>query len=175
MKKFILSIFVIASFGFYVIFQNTGNSSDNFVVPTVAVVPTTNTKPSYNPRTVAVIPTKPVVVNTPTPISTPVPPPAPKKTGIYNDGQYTGNSADAYYGYVQVKAVITNGRLSDVVFLDYPRDRGTSIRINNYAIPILRQEAIAAQSANVNGVSGASATSPAFVESLTSALNQARA
>lgn len=161
----------MASFGFYVIFQNTGNFSDNFIVPTVAVTPTNNTK--QNSKTVAVVPTTPIVniVNNRQPTPTPI----PKKTGIYNDGQYTGNSADAYYGYVQVKAIITNGRLSDVVFLDYPQDRRTSTQINNYAMPILRQEAIAAQSANVNAVSGASATSPAFVESLTSALNQARA
>jgi uncharacterized protein with FMN-binding domain len=168
MKKFILSIFVMASFGFYVIFQNTGNSSDNFIVPTIAVTPTNNTKQS--PKTVVVVPTTPILNN-----RQPTPTPVPKKIGIYNDGQYTGNSADAYYGYVQVKAIITNGILSDVVFLDYPQDRRTSTQINNYAMPILRQEAIAAQSANVNAVSGASATSPAFVESLTSALNQARA
>lgn len=171
MKKFILSIFVMASFGAYVIFQNTGNSSDNFIVPTIAITPTNNTK--QNSKIVAVVPTTPIVniVNNRQPTPTPI----PKKTGIYNDGEYLGNSTDAYYGYVQVKVVITNSRLTDVVFLDYPRDRGTSIKINNYAMPILRQEAIAAQSANVNAVSGASATSPAFVESLTSALNQARA
>jgi uncharacterized protein with FMN-binding domain len=172
MKKFILSMFVMGSFGFYVIWQGVGNPPYNLVAGTPVV---TSNK---NSNSIAVIPTTLVVKNpqpksksVPTP--TPVTPP-PKKTGIYNDGQYTGPIIDAYYGNVQVKAIITNGKLANVVFLDYPQDRGTSIRINSQAMPILIQEALIAQSANVNGVSGASATSPAFVESLTLALNQAR-
>jgi uncharacterized protein with FMN-binding domain len=175
MKKMFLSMFVMISFGFYVIWQNVGVSAANFIAP--APVVTTNTTTKKTSKPVAVVSTTPVVNNpqptptTPTPVVTP---PPPKKTGIYNDGTYIGSVADAYYGYVQVKAVITNSRLTDVIFLDYPQDRSTSIRINNRAIPILIQEAISAQSANVNGVSGASATSPAFVESLTSALNQAK-
>jgi uncharacterized protein with FMN-binding domain len=106
---------------------------------------------------------------TPTPVST------QKKNGIYNDGTYTGSVADAYYGNVQVEVVITNNRISDVKFLDYPQDRSTSRRINSSAMPRLTQEAIQAQSANVNGVSGASDTSAAFRQSLTSALADARA
>lgn len=167
----------MASFGFYVVSQNAGGSTYNFTAPVVAI----NTTKKI-PKKVVIIPTTPVVNNPqPKPVTSkpkPVPvvtPPPPKKTGIYNDGEYIGNSADAYYGYIQVKAVITNGKLADVIFLDYPHDRSTSARINSRAMPILIQEAIAAQSANVNGVSGASATSPAFVESLTSALSQAKA
>lgn len=180
MKKFILSTFVIMSFGFYVIFQNSGNSSANFsaMPPVVA----TNMQKKTPTQVATTTPKKPSLPSnpapkpqTPTPMPAPVMMPPPKKMGIYNDGTYTGNSIDAYYGYVQVKAIITNGRLTDVVFLDYPQDRNTSIRINSVAMPILKQEAIRAQNANVDGVSGASATSPAFVESLTSALNQAKA
>ncbi|HLN18760.1 MAG TPA: FMN-binding protein, partial [Patescibacteria group bacterium] len=48
----------------------------------------------------------------------------------YKDGQYTGSVADAYYGNIQVKAIVQNGKISDVVFLDYPQDRQTSLRIN---------------------------------------------
>jgi uncharacterized protein with FMN-binding domain len=167
MKKFILSALVMASFGFYVVSQNTGNSSgNNFIVPTPVVA----TNPiKKNSKSVATIPTSPIAKNSP-PVVLP-----PKKIGIYNDGTYIGDSVDAYYGNVQVEAIISGGRLANVQFLDYPQDRGTSIRINDHAMPILIQEAIAAQSANVNAVSGASETSPAFVESLTSALNQAKA
>ena len=81
--------------------------------------------------------------------------------------------ANAYYGNVQVQAVIQNGQLANVVFLQYPNDRSTSRMINSQAMPQLTQEAIQAQSANVNGVSGASDTSAAFNQSLSSALNQA--
>lgn len=94
--------------------------------------------------------------------------------GIYKNGNYTGNIADAYYGNVQVKAVISSGKITDVQFLDYPNDRQNSIHINTYAMPILKSEAIKAQSAKVDVVSGATATSEAFQESLASALAQAK-
>lgn len=92
----------------------------------------------------------------------------------YKNGEYTGNIADAYYGNVQVKATISGGKITDVQFLDYPNDRQNSIRINTYAMPILKSEAIQAQSAKVDVVSGATATSGAFQESLASTLAQAK-
>ncbi len=95
-------------------------------------------------------------------------------TGSFKDGTYVGNSADAYYGNIQVQATISNGKLVDVQFLKYPNDRGTSIEINSAAMPILKQEAIQAQSANVGAVSGATDTSMAFVQSLSSALVKAQ-
>lgn len=91
----------------------------------------------------------------------------------YKDGQYTGTSADAYYGNIQVKTIVQNGKITDVQFLDYPQDRQTSRMINQDAMPVLKQEAITAQSANVQIVSGATDTSQAFQQSLNSALTQA--
>lgn len=91
----------------------------------------------------------------------------------YKDGQYTGSTADAYYGYIQVLAVVSGGRLTDVRFLQYPNDNPNSSYINSQAMPYLKQEALQAQNANVNVVSGATLTSQAFVESLSSALSHA--
>jgi uncharacterized protein with FMN-binding domain len=93
--------------------------------------------------------------------------------GQYKDGSYTGPSVNVYYGNVQVKATISGGQLTDVQFLQYPSDRQTSQYINSQAMPMLTQEAIQVQSANVSGVSGASATSQGFIQSLSSALAQA--
>ena len=93
---------------------------------------------------------------------------------LYKDGQYDGRIADAYYGNVQVRAIIQGGKLTDVQFLSYPSDRNQSIEINNYALPILKSEAIKAQSAQVNIVSGATNSSNAFINSLSSALSQAK-
>lgn len=93
--------------------------------------------------------------------------------GQYKDGSYTGSVADAYYGYVQVQAIIANGKIADVKFLQYPNDNRTSLSINSQAMPYLTQEAIQAQNAKVNTISGASATSGAFVQSLQAALKQA--
>jgi uncharacterized protein with FMN-binding domain len=94
-------------------------------------------------------------------------------TGLYKDGQYDGTAANAYYGLVQVRAIVQGGKLTDVQFLSYPNDRNTSIQINTYAIPKLTAEAVKVQSAQVNIVSGATNTSRAFMNSLSSALNQA--
>jgi uncharacterized protein with FMN-binding domain len=93
---------------------------------------------------------------------------------MYKDGTYTGVSADAYYGNVQVQAIIQNGKLADVQFLDYPRDRSTSLRISSEAMPYLKSEAIQAQSAPVDIVSGATEISGAFNQSLASALAAAK-
>lgn len=95
--------------------------------------------------------------------------------GHYKNGTYTGKSSDALYGYVQVKATISGGKLTTVDFLDYPHDRGNSIMINKDAMPQLQQQAIQAQSAHVDGVSGATDTSQAFIQSLGDALAQAQA
>jgi len=96
-------------------------------------------------------------------------------SGQYTDGTYTGSSVNVYYGNVQVAAVISGGKLTDVKILQYPNDRHESIQRSNYALPQLTQEAITAQSAQVSSISGASATSQGFVESLSSALSKARA
>jgi uncharacterized protein with FMN-binding domain len=95
-------------------------------------------------------------------------------TGKYKDGSFTGSEADAFYGYIQVKAIITGGKLADVIFLQYPNDRRDSIQINEYAMPKLKQQAITTQSAKVDGVSGATDTSQAFIQSLGDALSQAK-
>lgn len=97
----------------------------------------------------------------------------PMMNGKYKNGTYTGQVTDAFYGNVQVKVTITNGRISNVQFLDYPHDRSNSVRINSQATPLLAQEAIQVQSSNVDIVSGATATSEAFMQSLASALAQA--
>lgn len=107
-------------------------------------------------------------VNTPTASasSSPTPP--------FKNGTYTGNPADAFYGTIQVQAIISDGKITDVKFLQYPNDRTRSIAINTLAMPNLRQEAISAQSANIDIVSGATDSSNAFIESLSSALSQAK-
>ena len=98
----------------------------------------------------------------------------PSTGGAYKDGVYTGPVTDAFYGNVQVQATIQGGKITDVTFLDYPHDRGTSVYINSQATPYLKQEAIQAQSANVDVVSGATQTSLAFIKSLTAALAGAK-
>jgi len=91
----------------------------------------------------------------------------------YKDGTYTGDAANAYYGNVQVQAVISGGKLVSVNVLQYPSDHSTSVAINQQALPYLKQEAIQAQSAHFQIVSGATFTSQAYMQSLENALSQA--
>ena len=194
MKKFFLSTFVFLASAGYVAYQYLGGGSASAAQsPVSTVAQTTQTAaPSGQGGTIQVVSTPtptPVAstqpqssgtatapASTPTPATTPVPTPAPatKPTGQYKDGTYTGSSADAYYGTVQVQAVVQGGKLVTVNFLQYPSDRRTSQSINGQAMPMLQTEAIQAQSANVSGVSGATDTSAAFVQSLGSALAQAK-
>ena len=72
-----------------------------------------------------------------------------------------------------MRAIIQSGQIVDVQFLQYPNDRERSLAINTQAMPILKQEAIQVQNASVDIVSGATDSSKAFIQSLSSALSQA--
>lgn len=111
--------------------------------------------------------------STPVAVTTTPAPVATANTGQYKNGTYTGNVADAFYGNVQVVAIIQGGKLVDITLAQQPTN-GHSGQISSQALPILKQEAIAAQSANVNTVSGATQISQAFDQSLSSALALAK-
>ncbi|HUZ92703.1 MAG TPA: FMN-binding protein [Candidatus Paceibacterota bacterium] len=183
MKKFLFSLGLVAVTAFYVLF---GNQNSAPIIPPATVPATTENNPpaarvAYggNPpsnapaaATIQKTASQPIAIaSTPTPTPTPT----PKPKGLYADGSYNGSVADAYYGNVQVQAVVQGGKITDVRFLQYPDTHGTSIYINSQAMPYLTQEAIQAQSANVDIVSGATDTSMAFQQSLASALTQAKA
>jgi uncharacterized protein with FMN-binding domain len=175
MKKTTLVIWFIVLFGFYVAYEKFSP------VQTVALAPTNQTQnqtatsgssgSSGAPlATTSSPPPNPTTASASGSASVP----ASKPSGQYKDGTYTGGSANAYYGNVKVQAVVQGGKLTNVTFLDYPQSHQVSVYINSQAMPYLTQEAIQAQSANVNIVSGATFTSEAFIQSLASALGQAK-
>ena len=127
----------------------------------------------HEANAVAIVPT-----TTPTSRSSSSSTSAPTATATsgttYKNGTYTGSVADAQWGVVQVQVVIQNGEIINVQFLQYPNERNRSVEINSYADPILVNEAIQAQSAQVDMVSGATDTSQAFIQSLSDALSQAQ-
>lgn len=93
--------------------------------------------------------------------------------GSYADGTFTGPVVDAYYGLIQIQAIVRGGRLMGIRVLKYPSDRQTSVYINRQALPMLQDEVVSAQSENVDIVSGATLTSEAFIMSLGAALREA--
>ncbi|KUM99953.1 FMN-binding protein [Streptomyces yokosukanensis] len=85
----------------------------------------------------------------------------------------TGDTVQTRWGPVQVRVTIESGRLTDVTALRYPQDNPRDQEINSYALPQLRREALAAQSARIDMVSGATYTSTGYQQSLQSALDSA--
>ena len=91
------------------------------------------------------------------------------KTSI--NGTFTGPSINVNYGNVQVKITVVDGRIIDAVAVVAPK--GKNDRWTNMAVPILKAQTLAAQSANIQGASGASYTSYGWYTSLQGALTQA--
>ena len=89
------------------------------------------------------------------------------------NGTVTGAVVETQFGMVQVQVTITGGKISDVTALQLPSDRQRSAQISGIVEPMLRGEALTAQSAQIDLISGATYTSDAYAQSLQSALDQA--
>ncbi|MFD9129926.1 FMN-binding protein [Kitasatospora sp. NPDC059571] len=85
----------------------------------------------------------------------------------------TGSAVDTRYGPVQVKVTLSGTKITNIDVVQYPTEDRRDREINGYALPVLNQEAIAAQSAQIDVVSGATFTSEGYVRSLQSALDKA--
>ena len=87
-------------------------------------------------------------------------------------GQLTGSAIQIPFGTVQVQVTLQNGTITDVQAIQLPPGGGHSGQVSAYAGPILRSEALQAQSAQLATVSGATYTSYGYQQSLQSALSQ---
>ena len=95
-------------------------------------------------------------------------------TGTATGGKtYTGSVASTRWGDVQVTITVADGKITDVAVPVYPSENHKDQEINAYALPVLRQETLAAQSADIDTVSGATVTTNGYLESLQSALDAA--
>jgi uncharacterized protein with FMN-binding domain len=86
---------------------------------------------------------------------------------------FDGSVQQTRYGPVQVRITVSGGKMTDVTVLQVPNSDRRDQQINGYAVPILRQSALNAQSAKIDSVSGATITSDAYRRSLQSALDKA--
>ena len=107
----------------------------------------------------------------PTPTATATPKPA---SGL-KSGSFTGQSYANPYGNVQVQVVISGGKITSVKTIQYPNGHQQSVFINSQALPLLEQEVLQAQSAQINIIGGATFTSQGYAQSVQSALDAARA
>ena len=88
-------------------------------------------------------------------------------------GTFKGDTSQTRWGPVQVQVTLTNGKITDVTTLQYPNGDRRSMSISNQVIPWLQDETLQVQSANIQGISGATYTSTGFRASLASALQKA--
>ncbi|WP_243839944.1 FMN-binding protein [Rathayibacter sp. PhB151] len=99
--------------------------------------------------------------------------PSTSTDGTSTDGTWTGSSVATRFGAVQVAITVAGGQITDVTAVHLTDKDGRSVSISDRAAPILRQEVLAAQSANVQAVSGATYTSDGYLTSLQSAIDHA--
>ncbi|MGW4383372.1 FMN-binding protein [Kitasatospora sp. NPDC004531] len=85
----------------------------------------------------------------------------------------TGSAINTRYGPVQVRLTMDGSTISKIDVIQYPSRDRRDREINTYALPQLNQEALAAQNADIDVVSGATYTSDGYTRSLQSALDQA--
>jgi uncharacterized protein with FMN-binding domain len=116
---------------------------------------------AFHPQTPAV---RSATASAPSPTST--------STSTSGSGTATGDAIDTQYGSAQVRATVKNGKIVKLEALQLQGNDPRSIQISSSAEPILQQEALAKQSADVDAVSGATFTSASYTQSLQSALDK---
>lgn len=134
--------------------------------PVVAPIPT-RTTPRPTPKPAATPASTPAGQSTPAPAPTPTQPPSAAVTGTF-----TGSSEPDLFGYLTATVTLQDSKIVGVT-INAPMDNPRSAMINQQAVPILKSETLQAQSANIDGISGATATSDAYYNSLVSALQKA--
>ncbi|MGJ4845255.1 FMN-binding protein [Leifsonia sp. Le1] len=105
---------------------------------------------------------------TPTPSATSTPATAPASASTV----VTGSTVDTRYGLIQLQVTFSGTTITAITALQTPDQDGRSVSINEQAVPILTQEALASQSASIDTVSGATYTSEGYMRSLQSAIDQ---
>ena len=145
----------------------TGSSASASSPSTSKATKPTATKPTATKKPTAAA-TQPAATQSATAAPSATTTTAAPATSTVKDGTFTGPSVNVNYGNVQVKITVVNGRITDAVAIKAPS--GKNDRYTNMSVPVLKQQTLKAQSANIQGVSGASYTSYGWFTSLQGAL-----
>ena len=139
--------------------SSSSNSSTAVATAKATAAATKSAKPTKSSGATAAATTAPAATQ------------APATNSASINGTFTGPSIFVNYGNVQVKITVANGRITDAVAVVAPSGRND--RWTNMAVPILKAQTLKAQSADIQGASGASYTSYGWYTSLQGALAQA--
>ena len=134
-------------------------------------LPATNTKPEPAPTVTVTATATPKATATQKAAATPAQTKAPAQSSAGVSGSFTGDAVDVGYGIVQVKITVSNGKITDARAIQAPT--GRNAQWTDRAVPLLRQQTLAANGSNIQGVSGASYTSYGWYTSLVAALKKA--
>ena len=141
--------------------------ADPGVAPTTsaAVAPTASAAPSTKPKASASAKASPAMMK--------------KSTASAGSGTSTGTrtvtgaAESTLYGPMQVKVTLDGTKITNVAVVQETNDGQESQQIDSFSIPKLTAETLTAQSARIDSVSGATATSSGYIGSLQNALDQA--
>jgi uncharacterized protein with FMN-binding domain len=114
----------------------------------------------------------PTATSTPSATAAPSAPSSASAAPAVTTKTVTGDSVDTAYGPVQVKVTFEGTKITAIDAVQYPTESGRDQEINAQAIPMLRQEALASQSAKIDSISGATYTSEGYIQSLQSAIDR---
>ena len=134
-------------------------------------LPATNTKPEPAPTVTVTATATPKATAKQKAAATPAQTKAPAQKSAGVTGSFTGDAVDVGYGIVQVKITVSNGKITDARAIQAPT--GRNAQWTDRAVPALRQQTLAANGSNIQGVSGASYTSYGWYTSLVAALKKA--
>jgi len=143
--------------------KSTPTQAPTTVAP-ATMAPTTApaTKPATTPTT-----SKPTTTKASAPATTPAP--VKTTTSAAPSGTFTGATENTQYGPMEVQITVAAGKITGATELQQPDDSIASNAVNQ-----LNSEAVAAQSASIQAVSGATYTSGGYIQSLQSAIDQAK-
>ncbi|MCW2751121.1 MAG: hypothetical protein JWR83_2231 [Aeromicrobium sp.] len=139
----------------------------------------TSTSKSFDGNSVIATPVRgsaspaPSSAPTTSPSASPSPSPSSGSTKASSPSTVTGPSVDTQWGPVQVAITVAAGKITAVSVPVYPSGNGRDAQINSYALPILIDETIKAQTAGIDMVSGATVSSRGYLQSLQGAIDQA--
>lgn len=149
-----------------------GDPDSSAVAPISGGSPTTSNGATESNETSTGSTNGSTTVPTPDPSSN-TSPASPSSVAAAVSSTVTGSVASTRWGPVQVQLTVADGQISDVSVVQYPHENGKDQQINARAIPVLINETLAAQTSNIDMVSGATITSEGYVASLQSAIDQA--
>lgn len=130
----------------------------------VAAVPTATSSTTADEGSEDKTSTTPPATATPTPS-------APSPSAASSTKVVAGNAVETGYGPIQLQVTFSGTTITTITALQTPNEGGRSVSINQQAVPMLTQEALASQSAHIDTVSGATYTSEGYMQSLQSAID----